>query len=149
MRHESLGDHQPRTYAVVLDTGDSVTEELQRFAAERDLGTASFTAVGAFSSASLGFYDLEERRYVEIPVEEQTEVLTLAGDIVGSGDERKLHAHVVLGRRDGTTRGGHLLGARVRPTLEVMVTESPREIVRRYDESVGIPLIDLGSAPGG
>lgn len=146
MRSSALGEHTPQTYAVVLETGDSVLDELMAFAQERGLGTAAFTAIGAFSSATLGFYDLDQRHYLEIPVEEQVEVLTMAGDIVGSGDERKIHSHVVLGRRDGTTRGGHLLSAVVRPTLEVMVTESPREIVRRHDETSGLPLIDLAAS---
>lgn len=143
MRSRLLGAHEPRTHAVVLDTGDSVLDELAAFADAANLGTAAFTAIGAFQSATLGFFDLDARQYREIPVEEQVEVLTMAGDIVGSGQDRKIHAHVVLGRMDGSTRGGHLLAAITRPTLEIMVTESPRELVRRYDEATGLPLIDL------
>ncbi|MPY98220.1 MAG: DUF296 domain-containing protein [Actinophytocola sp.] len=143
VRSSALGEHTPQTYAVVVATGDSVLDELMAFAQHRGLGTA---AIGAFSSATLGFYDLDQQEYLEIPVEEQVEVLTMAGDIVGSGDERKIHSHVVLGRRDGSTRGGHLLSAVVRPTLEVMVAESPREIVRRHDETSGLPLIDLAAS---
>ncbi|PRX43710.1 hypothetical protein B0I33_114171 [Prauserella shujinwangii] len=142
-RSTRLGGERPRTHAVVLDTGDSVLDELTAFAAEQDLGTAAFTAIGAFQAVTLGFYDLDERRYLEIPVDEQVEVLTMAGDIVGGGDGHQIHAHVVVGRRDGTTRGGHLLSATVRPTLEVMVTESPAELTRRYDERSGLALIEL------
>lgn len=120
VRSSALGEHIPQTYAVVLETGDSVLDELMAFARHRGPGTAAFTAIGAFSLATLGFYDLDQREYLEI--------------------------HVVLGRRDGTTRGGHLLSAVVRPTLEVMVTESPREIVRRHDETSGLPLIDLAAS---
>lgn len=143
MRSRRLGNTEPQTYVVVLDTGDSVMDELTGFATEQDLATVGFTAIGAFESATLGYFDIEQRRYLEIPVSEQVEVLTMAGDIVGSGSERKVHAHVVLGRRDGGTWGGHLLHAITRPTLEIMVTESPREVARRYDPAVGLPLIDL------
>ncbi|SFO86967.1 hypothetical protein SAMN05421810_101249 [Amycolatopsis arida] len=141
----SAGDGGPRTHLVVMETGDDVLDELGRFAGQADLATAEFTAIGAFESVVLGFFDLEGKDYRQNPVREQVEVLTLAGNIVRAGEGHKLHAHVVVGLSDGSTRGGHLLGARVRPTLEVMVTESPREVTRRFDESVGLPLIDLGS----
>ena len=57
------------------------------------------------------------------------------------GDQPKVHAHAVLGRRDGSTVGGHLLDARVRPTLEVLLTESPDYLRRGCDPRSGIALI--------
>jgi predicted DNA-binding protein with PD1-like motif len=143
MRKKQLGDAVTPTHIVVLDTGEEVLEQLNAFAAETGLGTAQFTAIGAFQSVVLGYFDLDEKRYLENPVTEQCEVLTLAGNVVRSGDEYKLHAHVVVGLRDGTTRGGHLLRAHVRPTLEVSVTESPREVQRRFDKDIGLALIDV------
>jgi predicted DNA-binding protein with PD1-like motif len=55
-----------------------------------------------------------------------------------------VHAHAVLGRRDGSTRGGHLLEGHVRPTLEVMLVESQASLRRRSDPATGLALIDLG-----
>jgi uncharacterized protein len=49
----------------------------------------------------------------------------------------------VLGRRDGTAHGGHLLEAHVRPTLEVMLTESPVQLRRVFDPGVGLALIEI------
>jgi predicted DNA-binding protein with PD1-like motif len=54
-----------------------------------------------------------------------------------------VHAHVVCGRRDGSTVGGHVQQATVRPTLEVMVTRAPETVRRRHDEASGLALIDL------
>jgi predicted DNA-binding protein with PD1-like motif len=58
---------------------------------------------------------------------------------------RKAHAHVVLGRRDGSTVGGHLLEAHVRPTLELMLTESPAHLRRMHDPETGLALIRIDS----
>jgi predicted DNA-binding protein with PD1-like motif len=75
---------------------------------------------------------------------EQVEVLSLLGDIgVEESGKPALHLHAVLGRRDGSTVGGHLLEAHVRPTLEVVVTESPAHLRRRKDPETGITLIRL------
>jgi predicted DNA-binding protein with PD1-like motif len=119
---------------------------LHAFASDRTLTASRFTAIGAFMSARLGYFDWEIRDYIDIPVDEQVEVLTLAGDIALEGAEPKVHAHVVLGRRDGSTCGGHLREARVRPTLEVMLVESPGYLKRGIDKLTGLPMIQIGEA---
>jgi predicted DNA-binding protein with PD1-like motif len=113
------------------------------FADEQGVHAASFTAIGAFESALVAYFDAEQRRYIDIPVDEQVEVLTLAGDIARSASGRPLvHAHAVLGRRDGSTRGGHLKRALVRPTLDRLI-QTPAQLVGDADESSCLALIDL------
>lgn len=59
-----------------------------------------------------------------------------------------MHTNVVFGRSDGTTRGGHLLQARVWPTLEVVLVESPEHLQHRTDKEAGLSLIDLKTSKG-
>jgi len=54
-----------------------------------------------------------------------------------------LHAHVVVGKPDGTANGGHFLQGRVWPTLEMIISETPIHVRRKHDEETGLPLIDL------
>jgi predicted DNA-binding protein with PD1-like motif len=143
MQAKVLNEQPERTIAIVFDTGDEVIDGLQRFAAEQGLDASRFTAIGAFEDAELGYFDPEARAYSRIPVDEQVEVLALVGDIALDGEEPKVHAHVVLGRRDGSTCGGHLLSAHVRPTLEVMLTESPAYLKREHDPATGLALIRI------
>jgi predicted DNA-binding protein with PD1-like motif len=49
---------------------------------------------------------------------------------------------VVVGRRDGSTVGGHLLEGHVWPTLEVVLTESPAHLRKKHDPETGLALID-------
>jgi predicted DNA-binding protein with PD1-like motif len=77
-------------------------------------------------------------------VREQVEVVSLVGDVAqGDKGEPKVHAHVVLGKSDGTAWPGHLLEARVRPTLELILTESPLHLQRQHDPASGLALIRL------
>ena len=139
--HEERGQ---KTFALVFDTDDEFMSELTSFAQDNGLSAASLTAIGAFSNTMLGYFDIEKKEYEKILVEEQVEVLSLVGTIAPKDDgEPQVHAHVVLGKSDGTTRGGHLMGARVRPTLEVIVLESPEHLQRRTDKETGLPLINL------
>ncbi len=137
-----LGDE--RTFAVVFDTGDEVIAGLRSFATEANLLGAYFTAIGAFSDVVLGYFDPERKEYLRIPVREQVEVLSLVGNVAVHKGKPKLHAHVVVGKRDGTAHGGHLLEAHVRPTLEVVVSESPHHLRRETDEATGLALLKLG-----
>lgn len=145
MRAKQIYEQQgEKTFALVFETGDEVMAGLTSFAKENGLTASSVTAIGAFSDARLGYYDIERKEYDEIPVEEQVEVLSLMGDIAPKDDgEPQVHVHAVLGRSDGTTRGGHLMEAHVRPTLEVILVESPEHLQRRFDEEVGLALIDV------
>jgi predicted DNA-binding protein with PD1-like motif len=52
-----------------------------------------------------------------------------------------IHAHTVVGKRDGTAHGGHVLKAHVDPTLEVFLIESPSDLKRKKDERSGLALI--------
>jgi uncharacterized protein len=143
MKAKVINDAPERTMALVFDTGDEVMATLQAFAGEHNLMASRLTAIGAFQRATLGYFDWESKEYERIPVDEQVEVLSLVGDIALDGNKPKVHAHVVLGRRDGSTVGGHLLEAHVRPTLEVLLIESPAYLRRLHDARSGIALIRL------
>jgi hypothetical protein len=131
------------SFVLVFKTGDEVTRELLAFARSRGVTAASFTGIGAFQDVTLGYFDLERREYDRIPLSEQVEVLSLVGNLAAGDAGPKLHAHVVVGRRDGSAHGGHLVEARVRPTLEIVLVETPAHLRRRSDPATGLALIDL------
>ena len=144
MKSKLLHDENgPKTFALVFDKDEEVKESLLRFAAENGLRGAQLIAIGAFSEVTLGFFDRKTKSYQEIPVKEQVEVLSFAGNIAEKDGDPMLHAHVVVGKRDGTAHGGHFLNGRVWPTMEMVVTETPAHLRRVKDEETGLPLIDL------
>jgi hypothetical protein len=133
-----------KTWALIFDKGDEVVSGLTRFAEGQRLGGSRFTAIGAFSDISLGYFDRERKDYSRILIDEQVEVLVLAGDVALRDGRPQVHAHVVLGKADGTAHGGHLLTAHVWPTLELILVESPQHLQRELDEETGLALIQLG-----
>ena len=145
MKTTVVDDGPSRTVVVVLAAGDAMPEALETACRELDVTAARVEGIGAFSRATVAFFDLESRDYLPIPVEEQVEVVSIAGNVstVASSGERRIHLHALLSRRDGSTVGGHLLDATVRPTLELFLTESPVPLRRVTDEATGLPLLDL------
>jgi len=142
MRDKLISQGQEKTWVVVFETGEEVISRLQRFCEEHNLSAARFSAIGAFSAATLGYFDWSRKEYEEIPVNEQVEVLSMLGDVTEYEGAPKLHVHVVLGKRDGGACGGHLLEAYVRPTLEIVLTESPAHLRRCMDRESHLPLIN-------
>jgi predicted DNA-binding protein with PD1-like motif len=142
MKAKLLNDGPERTFALIYEVGDEVAAGLKQFAKEHRPRSAHFTAIGAFSDAVLAYFDWEAKQYKDIPVKEQVEVLALAGDIAWKDDgEPVVHAHVVVGRSDGSTCGGHLKSAHVRPTLELVLVEYPKHLERKHDPQTGLALI--------
>lgn len=131
-----------RTFGLVLATGDEVMSSLTSFASDQQLKATQFTAIGAFSRLVVAFFDWTTRQYQNIRIDEQVEVLSLLGDVTLEENHPKVHAHVVIGKSDATAHGGHLVEGLVRPTLEVVLTESPVHLRRRFDPGSGLALIN-------
>ena len=142
MKSKLIANGNEKTFAVIFYTGDEVMSMLTEFAMEKNLQASRFTAIGAFSSVTLAWYNLRTKEYENFEVQEQVEALSFIGDITLDNGKPKVHAHAVIGKRDGNTRGGHVVKAIVSPTLEVMLTESPSPLLRAYDNDIGLPLID-------
>ncbi len=120
-----------------------MVDGLTTFAREQGIGAARLHGIGAFTGAELGFFDAERREYDRFRVEEEVEVLAFVGNLSVVEEGPRVHAHVTLGRRDGTAVGGHLFEGHVGATLELFVIESPGELLRIQDESTGLPMLDL------
>jgi hypothetical protein len=143
MRWKQIDD-KPKVFALILETGDEIASELQRFSKEQKLGGSSFKAIGALSYAKLGWFNWETKKYQPACLlDEQVELLSLIGDIALKDGDPQVHAHVVVGRSDGTAHGGHLIEARVRPTCELILTESPIHLQKHLDPETGIALIKI------
>ncbi len=127
--------------ALIFDAGDEVIATLRAHVRRAGIRAAHFNAIGAFSEAVLAYFDLDSKEYLEIPVTEQVEVASLTGDVGVHDGEPVVHAHCVLGRRDGSTVAGHLLSGHVRPTLELFLTAFDAELVRTMDRQTGLSLI--------
>ena len=140
---------QQRTFVVVLESGDEAMACLKRFVEQEKLEAAQLTAIGAFQSTVLGYFDWAKKDYRRIAVEQQVEVASFIGDLASGPDGKpSLHVHCVLGLPDGQARAGHLLEGHVRPTLEVVVTDSPVHLRKRHDPESGLALIDPSASQG-
>jgi len=135
----------PKTFVLIFNTGDEILSELKRFASEQKLAGSSFKAIGALSRATVGWFDWRTKKYeTSADLNEQVELLSLIGDVAVIDGKPQVHAHMVVGRRDGTAHGGHLQAAIVRPTCELVLTENPVHLRKQIDPETGLALIRVG-----
>jgi hypothetical protein len=129
-------------YLLVFHTGQRVMKGLLAFAKKHELVAGHVSGIGALSGAEIGFFDPETNAYLHNQQNEQAELLSLTGNLALSDDAPFFHIHVALGLRDGSARGGHLFEATARPTVELVLTTSPRPERRKIDRETHLPLLD-------
>ena len=133
---------EEKVYVVVFLKGDEVLSGLTDFAVAHKVLDAHFTGIGAVSSATTAWLDIPHKLYRSTHTNEQVEVLSLVGDIAAFQGKPVVHMHAVLGRRDGSTVGGHVWELTANPTVEVFLTANSTPLEKRPDEASGIKLID-------
>jgi predicted DNA-binding protein with PD1-like motif len=133
-----------RTFVLVFDTGEEAVAGLQAFCADNNVNSAQVTAIGALRGV-VAWLNWETKAYEPVRVEEQCEVISILGDIAkDENGKASLHMHGLLGLKGGRTVGGHVQKLHVRPTLEVVLTETPAHLRRKPRRDLGgIALIDL------
>jgi predicted DNA-binding protein with PD1-like motif len=131
-----------KNYAIVLAKGDEVMSGLTDFARQNKVASASFTAIGAFSHATVAWFDDGRKEFRLIPIKQQVELTSMIGNITLSGEQPVVHAHVSVASSDGTVRGGHLIDAYVFPTLEVFMNVYPTALHKQLDDATGLKLVD-------
>jgi predicted DNA-binding protein with PD1-like motif len=129
-------------YLLAFHTGQEVMKGLVAFAKKYELVAGHLTGIGALSSAVIGYFDPEKNAYLRNQQNQQAELLSLNGNLALYDNEPFFHVHAALGLRDGSARGGHLFEAIVRPTVELVLTTSPRPVRREIDHDTGLPLLD-------
>jgi len=129
-------------YVIILAKGDEVMSGLTDFARQNKVTSASFTAIGAFSHATVAWFDDTRKEFRLIPIEQQVELVSMIGNIALVNEQPVVHTHVSVASSDGTMRGGHVINAFVFPTLELFMTVYPTPLHKESDETTGLKLID-------
>ena len=67
MKVQLIRDGDAKEFAVIFAKGDEAFSGLMEFAERYHVGSGHFTAIGALSRATLGWFDLQKKMYREDP----------------------------------------------------------------------------------
>jgi predicted DNA-binding protein with PD1-like motif len=135
-------------YLLKLERGEEAMEVLRCFADAREIGAGVLRGIGAALSAELAYFNMPEKRYEIIPVQEVTEVVGFLGNLARGEDGRPIvHVHGTLSRRDGSAVGGHVMSLVVGATLELDLEVFPGTLRRKLDPAFDLPLQHAHETP--
>ena len=132
-----------KSYAVIFGKGDEVLSGLTAFAIRERITGGSFTAIGSFQKAKFGWFDSSCNAFRDIPIDQQVELVSFAGDVGLVNNRPVVHAHAAVAFPDGSVHGGHVLNAFVWPTMELFFTAYSTKLVKKLDKQTQLYLFDL------
>jgi predicted DNA-binding protein with PD1-like motif len=108
-----------------------------------------FVAIGAVKYARMAFYNQEDHTYHEFSVDEPAEILHCTGNVSELDGETFVHAHITLGLKDGTTKGGHLVeGTKIFACELFAIPLDGEQLKRSFDDVTGLKLWQAGKLDG-
>ena len=130
-----------RVFICRLDYESDLLESLRRFAEEKGINAAVFSALGALKNASLAFYDQKTKKYVKEKISRPLELLSCIGNIAKIDGKTVVHAHIVVSDSEGRAYGGHLDVETIIFSCELFLTELRGiNLKRKYDKTTGLNL---------
>jgi hypothetical protein len=132
-------------HILVLAKGEEVVGTITSYCEREKLHGAWVQGVGAVNHVQVGYYDLKTKEYVFKIETGPFEVAAMQGNIAQADGKPFAHIHMVLSRMDDSLQciGAHVKAAVVSVTLEVMLTPIDIPLSRRYDDAIGLNLLDV------
>jgi predicted DNA-binding protein with PD1-like motif len=122
--------HEGSTWMLRLDAGEPLVDTLAEWARSQGVEAASVLAgIGMVRDTEIGYY--RGTAYDKVTFAEPLELLGLAGSIAFEDDRPSMHLHLIGGRADHTTVGGHLFATTVAVLAEITVHVFPGQRFRR------------------
>ena len=128
-------------WVVSINIGEEVVETLKKFCKDNNIKLGTIRGIGAVKRATIGFYNLETKKYYPKELNGGYEITSLLGNISTMGREVYLHLHINLADSTYNTFGGHLNSAVIGGVGEIIIEEIEGEIERGFNEEVGLNLL--------
>jgi hypothetical protein len=139
MQYKKFGN----SYVIRLEKEDELIASLREFVEKERITGGFFYGLGAVRDVSLGYFDVEKKEYREKSFEEDFELASLTGDVSFAGEKMIVHAHVTLANGEFEVYAGHLNGAKVTATVEVVFNPLQGKLEKKVDPETGLNLLDL------
>lgn len=139
MQHKKSGS----SFFLRLMKGEDLLETLTSFIRKNGITAGTISGIGAVDQLTLGYYDINSKSYQKKDFNEFLEILNLSGNISILDQEPFPHVHIIAGRANYETIGGHLIYAQVGLTAEIHILAADTLIKRQYDKESGLNLLNL------
>ena len=133
-----------RVFTARLERGERLLDAIVHIAKDFEIRGGFVNAIGALHPAEIKYFREDLQDYESLLIDEMVELLSASGSISILEGDPMVHLHVVVGRADGTTLGGHC-GAQstIHITGEVYIYETQDPIYRSKGIDSPVNLLNL------
>lgn len=131
------------TILLRIDRGEEIIGCLTAAAKKENIRLASISAVGAADSLTIGLFDTRTKTYSTTELNGEYEITAMEGTISRMNEEVYPHLHITVSDEEFHAFGGHLNRAVISGTCEVVIHLIDGEVDRKFDDGVGLNLIDF------
>jgi len=124
-----------------FEENEDIVTALQEVCEQENIQSGWFNIIGTVKSSEFAFFDQKERKYLTMTLEEEAEVLICTGNISMRDGKPLVHAHILMGDREGKAYGGHLLKGKVF-VAEAHIKKFDQPVERKLDEGTGLALLE-------
>ena len=128
-------------YIVRLNVGEDIVESVKKFAQEENIRFGTVTGIGAVNKAKIGLFNTETKEYQSTILEEDMEIISLAGNITEMNGEPYIHLHIALANSEHNVKAGHLNMAVISATGEIIIEAIDGYVDREFDDDIGLNLL--------
>ncbi|MFX0113719.1 MAG: PPC domain-containing DNA-binding protein [Candidatus Hodarchaeota archaeon] len=133
-----------RVLIIALKRGDDLLEAVKKICTkERIYGGSIISGIGTFSRCRLGYFDLDNKEYQTININEPVELVSTSGTITIAKKTSFPHIHLIVADSKGRCFGGHAMSeCIVSVTVELMILVFDGELHRKLDPETNLMLLD-------
>lgn len=125
-------------YQGSLNKGDELIKGLTDVLKENKITSGIVSGIGAVSQARIGFFNAQTKKYEEITLNDNLEIVSLNGNVSMKDGEIFAHMHVVFSGKDFKAFGGHLFDAVVYAFEFNVLPLEGAPYARKYDDDTGL-----------
>ena len=130
-----------RTFVGQLPNGADLLDGLTAIVKREDIRMGRLSAIGATTHAVVAYYDQNAQIYNPLEFTGGMEILSLTGNVSVRDGSPFVHAHIVLGDKEGKLFGGHVMKGTIVYALEVFIEEYEGDwLERKHDALTGLYL---------
>ena len=128
---------------VRIDKGEEIVESLEKVCKDNNITLGSISGIGATDKVKIGLFDVSTKKYHSKELIGNYEIAPLSGNISTINNEIYLHLHINLCDSNHNSFGGHLNSCIVSATFECIIDIIDGKIDRKFDEAIGLNLIEI------
>ncbi len=144
MNLKSIDAKVSRVIVGKVEPDEDLIDAITKLVKTYNIKAGLLNCIGAFKKFTIGYFDLDKKKYKLKTFDENVELVSCLGNIAYKNGKPIIHAHVSVGRPDFSIIGGHLSQPSIISiTAEIYILEIDQKLNRSLDPQFNLFLLNI------